>query len=57
MLFPTRPAPVTSPSVTSPRAALFQDRRFVIGMAVLCCLLWGSAFQAVKAGYAMLLVG
>ena len=33
---------------------LFRNRRFVIGMAVLCCLLWGSAFPAVKAGYALL---
>jgi drug/metabolite transporter (DMT)-like permease len=33
---------------------LYQDRRFVVGMAVLCCLLWGSAFPAVKAGYALL---
>lgn len=40
--------------MTSPRADLYSDRRFVIGMAVLCCLLWGSAFPAVKAGYALL---
>ncbi len=40
--------------MTSPHADLYRDRRFVIGMAVLCCLLWGSAFPAVKAGYAML---
>ncbi len=33
---------------------LYQDRRVVVGMAVLCCLLWGSAFPAVKAGYALL---
>lgn len=33
---------------------LYRDRRFVIGMAVLCCVLWGSAFPAVKAGYALL---
>lgn len=36
------------------RSALYRDRRFVVGMAVLCCLLWGSAFPAVKAGYALL---
>jgi drug/metabolite transporter (DMT)-like permease len=36
------------------RADLYRDRRFVIGMAVLCCMLWGSAFPAVKAGYALL---
>ncbi len=33
---------------------LYRDRRFVVGIAVLCCLLWGSAFPAVKAGYALL---
>lgn len=33
---------------------LYSDRRFVLGVAVLCCLLWGSAFPAVKAGYALL---
>jgi drug/metabolite transporter (DMT)-like permease len=36
------------------RASLYSDRRFVLGIAVLCCLLWGSAFPAVKAGYALL---
>ena len=39
------------PSLTT---NLYRDRRFVVGMAVLCCLLWGSAFPAVKAGYALL---
>jgi drug/metabolite transporter (DMT)-like permease len=43
----------SSPADVS-RADLYQDRRFVIGMAVLCCMLWGSAFPAVKAGYALL---
>jgi drug/metabolite transporter (DMT)-like permease len=38
----------------SHRADLYRDRRFVIGTAVLCCMLWGSAFPAVKAGYALL---
>lgn len=48
---------VLSPSSADfDRASLYQDRRFVVGMAVLCCLLWGSAFPAVKAGYAMLQV-
>ncbi len=40
--------------MTSSRASLYSDRRFVLGIAVLCCLLWGSAFPAVKAGYALL---
>ena len=38
----------------TPPANLYKDRRFVLGVAVLCCLLWGSAFPAVKAGYALL---
>ncbi|USQ95063.1 DMT family transporter [Caulobacter sp. RL271] len=40
--------------LTSAPTNLYQDRRFVVGMAVLCCLLWGSAFPAVKVGYALL---
>ncbi len=40
--------------MSSPRVNLYQDRRFVIGMAVLCCFLWGSAFPAIKGGYALL---
>ena len=40
--------------MSQPRADLYRDRRFVVGVAVLCCLLWGSAFPAVKAGYALL---
>ncbi|MFY8142458.1 MAG: EamA family transporter, partial [Caulobacter sp.] len=35
-------------------ATLYSDRRFVVGVALFCCLLWGSAFPAVKAGYALL---
>jgi drug/metabolite transporter (DMT)-like permease len=45
--------------LTSSRASLhsdtlFKDRRFVLGIAVLCCLLWGSAFPAVKVGFKLL---
>ncbi len=43
--------------MSSPRTTLYTDRRFVIGMAVLCCFLWGSAFPAIKGGYALLHVG
>lgn len=46
--------PFSRPAVSQARTDLYQDRRFVVGMAVLCCLLWGSAFPAVKAGYALL---
>jgi drug/metabolite transporter (DMT)-like permease len=45
---------VSAKASMSQRADLYRDRRFVVGMAVLCCLLWGSAFPAVKAGYALL---
>lgn len=33
---------------------VFQDRRIVIASAILCCLLWGSAFPAIKVGYHLL---
>jgi len=32
----------------------FSDRKVVFLLASLCCLLWGSAFPAIKSGYAML---
>jgi drug/metabolite transporter (DMT)-like permease len=34
--------------------SIFQDRRVVLASATLCCLLWGSAFPAIKGGYALL---
>lgn len=33
---------------------LFQNRTGVMALAILCCLLWGSAYPAVKTGYALL---
>ena len=33
--------------------AFFTDRKVVFLLASLCCLLWGSAYPAIKAGYAM----
>jgi drug/metabolite transporter (DMT)-like permease len=32
---------------------LFTDRKIVFTLAVLCCLLWGSAYPAIKGGYAL----
>jgi drug/metabolite transporter (DMT)-like permease len=37
-----------------PSRSIFQDRRVVFASATLCCLLWGSAFPAIKSGYALL---
>ncbi len=37
-----------------PNPSLFQDRRVVFAAATLCCLLWGSAFPAIKGGYSLL---
>jgi drug/metabolite transporter (DMT)-like permease len=30
---------------------IFTDKKFVTIIATLCCLLWGSAYPAVKSGY------
>jgi Permeases of the drug/metabolite transporter (DMT) superfamily len=32
---------------------IFTDKKFVSIIATLCCLLWGSAYPAVKSGYAL----
>lgn len=34
-------------------ASVFTDRRAVVVLATLCCLLWGSAYPAIKNGYAL----
>jgi drug/metabolite transporter (DMT)-like permease len=38
-------------------AAFFTRRRNVVLLATLCCLLWGSAYPAIKSGYALLSIG
>ncbi len=38
-------------------AAFFTRRRNVVLLATLCCLLWGSAYPAIKSGYALLAIG
>ncbi len=30
----------------------FSDRKVVVALALLCCLLWGSSYPAIKSGYA-----
>ena len=37
--------------MTSP--SIFTQRKVVFGIATLCCILWGSAFPAIKNGYAL----
>ena len=34
--------------------SIFADKRALIAIATLCCLLWGSAVPAVKFGYGLL---
>ncbi|WP_200884990.1 DMT family transporter [Croceibacterium mercuriale] len=36
--------------------ALYQRRSGVFALATLCCFLWGSAYPAIKGGYALLLI-
>ncbi|MCB2291389.1 DMT family transporter [Clostridium sp. CS001] len=36
---------------------IFTDKRFVACIATLCCLLWGSAYPAVKSGYILFNIG
>lgn len=38
-------------------AAFFTRPRNVVLLATLCCLLWGSAYPAIKSGYALLAIG
>ena len=38
-------------------AAVFSRPRNVVLLATLCCLLWGSAYPAIKSGYALLSIG
>ena len=35
-------------------ARFYQTRWGVVALATLCCLLWGSAYPAIKNGYALL---
>jgi drug/metabolite transporter (DMT)-like permease len=35
----------------------FSDRKVVVLLASLCCLLWGSAYPAIKGGYALFAIG
>lgn len=49
---PLRPRPVLEASALKP--SLYQTRSGVFALATLCCILWGSAYPAIKNGYALL---
>ena len=46
--------PLHVPEASALKPSLDQTRSGVFALATLCCLLWGSAFPAVKNGYALL---
>lgn len=48
------PAPTAPAVATSPASTAFTRRGSVFALALLCCLLWGSSFPAIKSGYALL---
>lgn len=53
----TATEPVRSPNappLPTPGALFFRRPRNVVLLATLCCLLWGSAYPAIKGGYALL---
>jgi drug/metabolite transporter (DMT)-like permease len=43
--------------VTTGKPGLYERRSSVFALATLCCLLWGSAYPAIKNGYALLAIG
>jgi drug/metabolite transporter (DMT)-like permease len=49
---PSRPRLVLEASALKP--SLYQTRSGVFALATLCCILWGSAYPAIKNGYALL---
>lgn len=49
---PSRPRPVLEASALKP--SLYHTRSGVFALATLCCFLWGSAYPAIKNGYALL---
>lgn len=53
---PASASPFVAERIGGPivKTSLFQNRTGVVALAVLCCLLWGSAYPAVKSGYALL---
>lgn len=53
--FPISPDPLRQPIlIKRTDHNLYQRRLSAFGLATLCCLLWGSAYPAIKSGYALL---
>ena len=48
---------LSAATVQPDRRSLYERRVGVFVLATLCCLLWGSAYPAIKGGYAMLGIG
>lgn len=48
---PSRPRPVEASAL---KPSLYKTRSGVFALATLCCILWGSAYPAIKTGYALL---
>ena len=47
----------TTATTTALPASRLTQPRIVLLLASLCCLLWGSAYPAIKQGYALLSIG
>jgi drug/metabolite transporter (DMT)-like permease len=45
---------LSDPHTSAHSSRFFSRPRHVVGLATLCCLLWGSAYPAIKGGYALL---
>jgi drug/metabolite transporter (DMT)-like permease len=57
MTAPVNTHPPASSAEPTGAAAFFGRPRNVVLLATLCCLLWGSAYPAIKSGYALLAIG
>lgn len=44
------------PSISHLTHPFFSNRKYVFLVAAFCCLLWGSAYPAIKNGYALLMI-
>lgn len=46
-----------APAAHPPATSVFSHPRHLVLLATVCCLLWGSAYPAIKGGYALLGIG